>query len=510
VAIQLEVAPTRSSPPLQTVKDLCDRLREAEVPYCHWKSNEHLVPATVGETDLDFLVAREAGGRVAQLLAEAGFKRMAAPAPRTYVGIEDYLALDDSCGKLIHLHLHYRLVLGEKFLKGYRLPWEERILSSRRLDPETGIYVISSELELIVLLVRAALKLRRRDTLGFGGPGPIDGDFVREFRWLAKRIDSARLESEATELVGPAAAAQLASLISRGVVDSASLAEFRVAIGPVTDSYRTYFPMEATRQRWRREWLARWGRFRSRLWGQSRVIRFSDPRGGVIIAFLGADGSGKSTVTSAIASWLSWRMEVVPLYFGFGDGPVSPLRRPLQSLKSLYSRRARQTKPWSPSGSHAPLSWGGAPKAMWRILWSWSVVREKEARLRQAQRARNLGKVAICDRYPQAQIMALGDGPLLSHWNGHPWGWLRSAAKWELAAYQRMEAVVPDVVIKLDVSPEVSASRKQDVSLDSLARRVEVVNRVQFAGEARIVHLDANRPLEQVLLEVKRTVWEAL
>jgi hypothetical protein len=72
---------------------------------------------------------------------------------------------------------------------------------------------------------------------------------------------------------------------------------------------------------------------------------------------------------------------------------------------------------------------------MWRTMWSWSIVREKEARLREAQRARNLGLIAICDRYPQGQIMGLGDGPLLGHWSQHPWGWLQAAARWELSAY---------------------------------------------------------------------------
>jgi thymidylate kinase len=435
---------------------------------------------------------------------------MTAPPARSYVGIEDYLAMDRATGKLVHLHLHYRLVVGEKFLKGYRLPWEERLLSTRRLDPETGIYVAAPELELIVLLVRAALKHRRRDALGLDGSGPIDSDFLREFRWLVKRIDPAQLRTDATELLGPPVAALLEQLASHGM-ESAVFTRFRAALRSITDPYRTYSPGQATRLRWSREWQARWGGFRSRWLGRRRFIRFSNPRGGVIIAFLGADGSGKSTITSAVASWLSWRMEVVPLYFGFGDGPVSPLRRPLQSLKRLYSRRPSVNQ--ARSQGHptvAPTSWRGAPKAIWRALWSWSIVREKEARLRQAQEARNRGLIAICDRYPQAQIMAIGDGPLLSHWSRHPWAWLRAVARWELSAYRRMEEVLPDLVIKLQVSPEVSAGRKQDVSLESLARRVEVVNRVHFANEARVASVDANQPLEQVLLEVKQTVWEVL
>ena len=120
--LQLEAAPARTSPPLGVVTELCRRLHEAGVSYCHWKSNEHLRPGTLGETDLDILVDRESASQVVQMLAETGYKRMAAVPARSYVGIEDYLALDQSSGRLIHLHLHYRLVLGEKFLKGYRVP----------------------------------------------------------------------------------------------------------------------------------------------------------------------------------------------------------------------------------------------------------------------------------------------------------------------------------------------------------------------------------------------------
>lgn len=515
--LQLEAAPARSSPPLPVVVDLFRRLADADVAYCHWKSNEHLGPGTVGETDLDILVPRDSGTLVAQVLADAGFKRMAAVVSRSYVGVEDYLGLDYATGNVVHLHLHYRLILGEKFLKGYRLPWEGLFLDDRRLDPETGIYVSAPELELIVLLVRAALKLRRREAFGFRGPGPLDADFRREFRWLVERADPERLRLRATELLGPHGSTLLSNMLS-GEPDRAGLVRFRAAIAPATDDFRTYSPAEATRRRWGREWRARWARLMSRIFRRHQPTRFTDPRGGAIIAFLGADGSGKSTVTSTIATWLSWRMEVVRLYFGFGDGPVSPVRRPLQTLKSLYSRRLRSRGEPGADPETAPLredralsaSWRALPKAVWRVLWSWSVVREKQARLRQAQRGRNLGSVVICDRYPQAQIMALGDGPLLSHWQRHPWAWLRAAARWELAAYRRMEAVVPDLVIKLQVSPEVSAGRKRDVSLESLARRVEVVNRVQFPPGVRLVQIDANQPIEQVLLQVKRAVWEAL
>ena len=148
---------------LAVVRGLLARLHEADLAYCHWKSNEHLEAAIEGLTDLDILVDRRRDGELRRILADSGFKRFVAPPLRAYPGIEDYLALDRDTGRLVHLHLHHRLTLGERHLKGYRLPWEARLLATRRLDPATGVYVADPAIELVLLLVRAALKQRARD-----------------------------------------------------------------------------------------------------------------------------------------------------------------------------------------------------------------------------------------------------------------------------------------------------------------------------------------------------------
>src|SRR5437867_10434848 len=98
---------------LALLRTLTKRLQGEAVPYCHWKSNEHLREAMLGITDLDILCARSASLQMGRILAETGFKRFAAVPARGYPGVEDYLALDEDTGRLVHLYLHYQLTLGE-------------------------------------------------------------------------------------------------------------------------------------------------------------------------------------------------------------------------------------------------------------------------------------------------------------------------------------------------------------------------------------------------------------
>jgi hypothetical protein len=484
------------------------------IPYCHWKSNEHLGPATRGETDLDVLVNSSDALGLSLILAESGYKRFAARSEAAHAGIEDYLAFDGETGKLVHLHLHYRLILGEKYLKGYRLPWEHKLLSGRVLDPDTGVYTSSPESELLVLAVRAALKLRIRDALGAARNSPALGDDVlREFRWLIKRADPAELRALAVELLGAEAEQSLGELLQAGVT-LGGLRRFRRAMAPAMTPYRTYGPLEGRMLRWKREWLVRWSRLRRRLIRRRRALGFRSPRGGVVIAFLGADGSGKSTLTRAIGSWLGWKVEVQSLYFGYGDGPVSLLRLPLRLLQRLHARmhKARRGSDPVPGSTNAfdDPGWTSAPKAVWRGLHAWSIVAEKRSRIRQAVRARQLGWIVIADRYPQAQVVALSDGPLLGAWTSHRWSALRAIAGWEMRAYRELELVAPDLVIKLHVSPAISTMRKVDGTIDDLSRRTEAVRRIRFPECTRVVDIDADQLLDSVLLRVKQAVWEAL
>lgn len=511
-----DLAPAAPAPPalaasggaLATVESLVERLHGAGIRYCHWKSNEHLDASLEGLTDLDILVDRLQAPILRVILAEVGFRRFSAVPWRAYPGVEDYLALDRMTGRLVHLHLHYELTLGERYLKGYRLPWERELLASRQLDIQRGLYTAAPELELLLLVVRATLKLRWRDRLR---PGP-SANYLKELSWLQARTEPGRVHELSLALLGPAAP----DLVARVLLQREShgpLCALGREIAPILRRHRTYGRSEALLRRWWRElhWCFS-GLNRSYLHFALPTRRVS-PTGGVILAVLGPDGAGKSSLLSAIRPWLGRKVDVLPIYFGSGDGRSSLLRLPLKLTVSLVRKFAGTRVLGRRASDGTAAASGGRGqrlRALLTIPWALVLGHEKRTKLHKARRARNRGVIVVCDRFPQNQVVAFSDGPLLAAWLDHPMALPRWLARVEALAYAEANASPPDIVVKLLISAETAARRKPGMNLDDLRRRVAAIKSLRFSPGTRVIEIDAEAPFQDVLLQLKHELWEAL
>jgi thymidylate kinase len=503
------------APPLKVLTGLFQRLHAEDIRYCHWKSNEHLQATMLGATDVDLLVDRKAAQRLTAILTETTtFKRFLARSGLGYPGIEDYLGFDEATGTLTHLHLHYQLTLGEKFLKGHRLPWEDAVLATRVLDEAHEVYVADPNLELLLLVVRAALKLRLRDfaLLGAGRPA-FRGSMLREFRWLAARIHPDRLLEVAGGLVGPKAGRLLLEMLADPGPSIRQLRAFRRSAVPSLREFRMYGSGGALLRMWARECSRIWWKLNNWVVGGRKQSTRTLPQGGLAVAFLGADGAGKTTVSRAMVEWLSREAAVVWVYGGSGDGSASLARRLLQ-LGAALVRGAPKPRPTTygrrRGDEPAPAPEPSGLKALGRVLWVFSLARERRKRALQIRRAKSLGKIVISDRHPQSQFPGLNDGPRYSHWLTRGFGLRRAAARREREAIRLAELVAPDLVVRLHVPMDLATRRKPDTPLDQLRRKIDIVAGLQFPAATRVVEVDATQPLSQVVLQVKRAIWECL
>ena len=519
-----EIAPDRqpgTAAPLRVCRLLFAALDRAGVRYCHWKSNEHLLPGLVGETDLDLLVERCGSAQLQRALAEHDFKSFRATACTSYPGVEDYLGVDPHTGKMIHLHLHYQLVLGQQGLKGYRLPLETELLDGRLLDPQTGIYICAPHFELMLLLLRLALKLRPRDRVRrLVGRRCAGTNTQAEYQWLLRRTTTDTTTALSAIHLGSRTEGPVRELLDQGI-SFGGLYRLRAAARSVIDHYATYRPLAAAYQLASRRISRGFGALKNQVLATPEPLRRSSPRGGSLIAIIGADGAGKSTVIREVRNWLGWKLDVKTVYFGSGDGPISRSRRFLNLVVKTGARAKRVAgRAWHKTDELPPESPDGvdphrATKStcLGRLLRSIRVILialERRRNLAIARRARNRGLAVITDRYPQTQFLDMMDSPHLSAWHQHQSRLLRAMARWEAAVYQSANSPAPDLVIKLCVDPDVARNRKQDQTAESLSRRCQIVHQLEFPTATETVAIDANRPLDRVLVEVKCAIWKTL
>jgi thymidylate kinase len=133
------------------------------------------------------------------------------------------------------------------------------------------------------------------------------------------------------------------------------------------------------------------------------------------------------------------------------------------------------------------------------------VALDKRKKLVAARRGTNRGLIVLTDRYPQSHILGFNDGPLLSRLTAVP-DWLR---RFEGAAYALARRLPPDLVIKLVVTPETAAGREPTMDPAVVRQRIAALQRLELPG-ARVVCVDAEQPLAEVIRAVKQEIWRLI
>jgi thymidylate kinase len=222
---------------------------------------------------------------------------------------------------------------------------------------------------------------------------------------------------------------------------------------------------------------------------------------GPLIAVVGCDGSGKSTVSAALVDWLRTVRPTETAHLGLKSGDLGRAiaRLPLvgRRLDRKITGRANRARD---TGDKIP----DALTATAIYLFSLRRVRS----FRRMMALRRKGIAVITDRYPQVSVPGFFDGPGLSaaRAEGH---YVRTLARRERALYDWMASYRPDLVIRLGVDLETAFARKPDHRYESLRMKIAAVPRLEYNG-APIVELSSLDPLDRVIAEAKVAIRQTL
>ncbi len=294
------------SNPLELIARLCKALVAEEVRYCHWKSTATLDRAQLGEGDLDLLVERRCAQRFVEILRRLGFKE--ARAARELPGVFHAYGFDAPSGRLVHVHAHYALVLGDDMTKNYRLPVEDAYLASATQGAVFRVPAL--EFELAVLVIRLVLKHAAWDAIAIG-LGPLSAGERHELEDLTRRVATTEVHACVRDHLP--------------FVGESLWQDCRRALEPGTRPWfraRTARRLEASlasgaRRPWAVDTLLkltrRAGGFLARRLAPRRRARLRLDSGGALIAIVGGDDADRSAAAAQLHGWLARDFESVIL-----------------------------------------------------------------------------------------------------------------------------------------------------------------------------------------------------
>lgn len=213
-----------------------------------------------------------------------------------------------------------------------------------------------------------------------------------------------------------------------------------------------------------------------------------------IIAVIGSDGSGKSTVCEHLINCVQKYGPAVRIHLGKQAGNVERAVVKLPLMGKALNKTIKHNKVKSAKKLPGPVP----------ALVIMSFVFRRLLRFRRMLACHRRGLIVLADRYPQIQIPGAYDGTVFpANVTGSRFVlWL---AGLERSSFSWMANHKPDLVIKLNVDLDVACARKPDHRREALAKKIAVTPQLTFDG-SQLVDIDANKPLDEVLIDAEKAI----
>jgi thymidylate kinase len=240
--------------------------------------------------------------------------------------------------------------------------------------------------------------------------------------------------------------------------------------------------------------------------------------GGAVIAIVGADATGKSTLVSETERWLGKIFAVRKVHVG--KPPSTLLTLPLNIMlplsRRLFPHLRRSHVPPKPADLPEKPETEKVPASLFFAVRALGLAWDRHRLLVKVAHARSKGELIICDRYPSEQTGAM-DSPRLAQkadQKGLKAAIFNRLAGMENRLYSRMPP--PDIAVRLTVPLETAIRRNQariksDKDSDEFIEvRHQRAGRWHKKDTKHYFEIDTEQSLAATILKIKKVIWESL
>lgn len=460
-------------------------LDEVSVPYVSWKNNHQLSEALAGSSDLDIFVPLQCRAAFLRCVEGLRWIRVENPVAR-YPWVTHIYSTD--CGhNPYHIHVYFKLVTGESWLKEYVLPLDNFMIENRERAADGCVWILSKKAQAYLFVLRHLLKAGSlvSRTMYFRERG----SYRREWHECAVAIDCLN-DYGPIQLNG--------YLVDSGLKDGgfsmpglAIAVKFRLSMIPYL------------RMAWWSLPVRRIGSFVDRAINKLILKRKKVlPEGGLILAISGVDGAGKTSMITDVHHALSGFLSVRRYMLGRPQGRfIEPLRKLIRGRRSSGSV-ARHAG--NPAGAPQPIT----------MVASMSAAMLGLLRLRMARKAMKSalhGQVALVDRWP-TDVVGMMDGPRIDVDAGCS-PVIRLCARIEKWSYHRMP--MADVCFFLEVPVHELIERNRRRIKADKESDAEIIARYETNRQCRplarkVVRFDNDGDFDTKRLELLSLIWTEL
>lgn len=476
---------------LDLIKNLIEELNKNNIKYCQWKSNINLDKALSGFDDLDLLVAWKDISRFESTVLALNFKS-AFNKNILFPSVEHYFGCDLTTGKIVHLHVYYKIITGPSLTKSYAFNIEDAILNNLEANNLSEMPIPLRYVEFVIYTIRTMTKLSFLCEHLL-----LRNSFVKihqEMSYLYSELDDEKIESF-LQIYFPTLKLELLKECMSAIIDRKHIRLFHLGkkIRCAIDKHR-----RISRSKELEHLLFQIiYRILNRLFFH-RKKRFNT--GGVLIAIVGADATGKTTITNELYKWLSKNFTTHLIHTGKPPSAILtfPMNLAIKIIKLVKSKSGQ-----------CCVSENKKVSALMAVRLM-VLAYDRSKLIRRFWRKAVNGDIVICDRYPSTDIGVMDSRRMQPK---ELKGFKKILAEYEQRCYESIP--MADVILQLYVPVEIAVERNN--IRDKAGKENEEFIRLRHKNNHGLTYktkvlysIDTSGNYDKIIIQLKKLLWQNL